>query len=216
MITASPLRGRDGPIPGGLTRRVMDYSRRTSKFNLFSAPPTMRLAIFTILILLPFWAVLSSSAEIRQELLAGTYPATLRNLETAGVTLAYRVTLLPGENPDFTLLYPRPLAWGLEARGGWLWKPQDTGEAALLLNLSYDLDLGRGYGLFFLIGGGGSYSGADYDSVAKHFNFVERAGIGVRVGPGIVQFSYEHRSNGGLWSPNRGIDLVTAEAGMEF
>jgi hypothetical protein len=176
----------------------------------------MRRAFFTTLtlILLPAFPVQSSG--IRQELLAGTYPVTVRNLKTEGVTLAYRIAFLPEAGQGFSLLYPRPLAWGLEARGGWLWKPDDTGEAALLLNLSYDLDLGRKFELFFLIGGGGSYSGAVYANVAKHFNFIERTGIGVRVGRALFQVSYEHRSNGGLWSPNRGIDLVTAEAGMVF
>ncbi len=176
----------------------------------------MRRAFFATLTLLLLPAIPGKSAGIRQELLAGTYPVTVRNLKTEGITLAYRLSFLPEAEGNFTLLNPRPLVWGLEARGGWLWKPDDTGEAALLLNLSYDLDLGRGFELFFLIGGGGSYSGADYASVARHFNFVERTGIGVRVGRGIFQLSYEHRSNGGIWSPNRGIDLVTAEAGMVF
>ncbi|MDP8236871.1 MAG: acyloxyacyl hydrolase [Candidatus Erginobacter occultus] len=212
----SLLRGRDGFFPGGLTRRVMDYSRQTPEFNLFSALCPMRRAIFTILILLPLSAFPAKSGEIRQELLGGTYLSTLRNLKTEGATLAYRIAFLSEPGQEFSLFYPGPLSWGFEARGGWLWKPRDTGEAALLLNLSYDLDLGRGTGVFFLVGAGGSYSGANYDNVARHFNFTERAGLGGRFGRCLVQISYEHRSNGGLWSPNRGIDLITAEAGIEF
>lgn len=176
----------------------------------------MRRFIFTILIVLLLPAFPAKSGEIRQELLGGTYLSTLRNLKTEGATLAYRIAFLSEPKQKFSLFYPGPLYWGFEARGGFLWKPEDAGEAAVLLNLAYDLDLGREIGIFFLIGGGASYSSVDYTRVAKHFNFIERTSIGGRFDRFIVQLSYEHRSNGGLWSPNRGIDLITAEAGIEF
>jgi hypothetical protein len=176
----------------------------------------MRHLILTILTILLLPAFPAKSGEIRQELLGGTYLATLRNLKTEGATLAYRIAFLSEPEQYFSLFYPGPLYWGLEARGGFLWKPEDAGEAAILLNLAYDLDLGQKTGIFFLIGGGASYSSADYNRVAKHFNFIERTSIGGRFDRFIVQLSYEHRSNGGIWSPNRGTDLITAELGIEF
>ncbi|MDP8215511.1 MAG: acyloxyacyl hydrolase [Candidatus Euphemobacter frigidus] len=146
----------------------------------------------------------------------GSYVSTLRNLNTEGVVLAYRLWFKPGQDDGFSILHPRPLELGFELRGGCLWKPKDTGEGSLLIDLKYELDPGNDFGFYLLAGLGGNYSGVSYTEVATHFNFIERGSLGIRIFRFIIQTSYEHRSNAGLRSPNRGIDLLTVSLGLRY
>ncbi|MFH1038201.1 MAG: acyloxyacyl hydrolase [PVC group bacterium] len=160
--------------------------------------------------------VTETRADVDQELFLGAYVSTLRNLPTRGVTGAYRIWLKAGADQGFSILYPRPFTLGCELRGGWLWGPDDTGEVSLLVDLKYELDLYDDFGFYLLISGGGNYSGASYESVPTHVNFIDRGSFGIRIYRVLLQASYEHRSNAGLDAPNRGVDLITASVGYRF
>ena len=162
------------------------------------------------------FTALCFGAGIEQEVFVGGYIDTLRNLDTKGGTIAYRLWLMPGKDQGFSIIYPQPITLGFEVRGGYLWEPQHTWEASVMLDLKYEFNLIKNINVYLLIGSGGNYSGVDYEAVATHYNFINRASLGVCVYGGIVQISYEHRSNGFFREPNRGVDLITASLGYRF
>lgn len=157
---------------------------------------------------------------IQHEILFGAYAYTLRNLDTQGITLAYRFWLTRSEieknKQGFSILYPRPIILGFEIRGGRLHKPETGWEAELALDLKYEIDFSRDFGAFIFVSGGGSYSEMDYINVPTHYNFVSRGGVGLRLEDLFFQAAYEHRSNGHFRSPNRGLDAITASVGARF
>ncbi len=173
------------------------------------------------LLLISAGALFSPRAEaIDQEVLFGGYAYTLRNLETRGMILAYRIWLTKSEAEEkklnFSLLYPRPIVIGFEVRGGRLHKPDTGWEAELTMDFKYEIDFSWDFGAFIFLAGGGSYSDIDYTNVPTYYNFVTRGGVGLRFERLFFQTAYEHRSNGHLRSANRGIDAVTASVGARF
>ncbi len=176
----------------------------------------MRLLPTIVLFCLLVSSAPAARAAIRQELFLGGYVSTLRNRETRGGTAAYRIWLTAGADQGFSLLYPLPFTLGCELRGGWLREPDAAGEVSLLVDLKYELDLHRDFGFYLLASGGGNYTGADYESVPTHVNFIDRGSVGIRLYRFLLQASYEHRSNAGLEAPNRGVDLITASVGYRF
>ncbi len=177
-----------------------------------------RSLIFLLLSVFLAWCPFPAAGEGgdpgAMETLFGTYIYTDRNLETHGATFAFRYWFLDPES-GFSLPYPHPLSWGLEGRGGFLTAPETGWEGAALLNLRYDLDLGRDFGAYVFLGGGGSYTSVDYTR-STNWNFISRAGLGLRFQGFLLQAALEHRSNAGLSSVNRGLDVFTAEAGFRF
>lgn len=157
---------------------------------------------------------------IDQEVLFGGYAYTLRNLDTSGMILAYRIWLTKSEAEEkkmkFSLIYPRPIVIGFEARGGRLHKPDAGWEAELTLDFKYEIDFTWDFGAFIFLAGGGSYSDIDYTNVPTHYNFVTRGGVGLRLERLFFQTAYEHRSNGHLRPSNRGMDAITASVGVRF
>ncbi len=149
------------------------------------------------------------------EILLGCYPATPRNSQTQGITLTGRIWFPPKKEESFSLLYPRPLVWGLEVRAGWLWAPEFAGEKAILGLLKYEGKITVNGSIYGFIGSGGSYSSAHYSNSTRA-NFISRGGLGLRFHSFLFQAALEHRSNAGLSSHNRGVDLVTAALGYRF
>ena len=171
---------------------------------------------------LPFLFSLFSplSAASEQEAFLGTYLTTLRNLETRGIILAYRYWLTRDEEErlekGFSIFYPYPICLGFEVRGGYLTRPEDGLECALMINLRYELPIANELCSGFFLGTGGSYSEMKYEKVATHANFINRAGVYFKCYRFLIQSAYEHRSNGHLCSHNRGLDVITASLGYRF
>lgn len=156
---------------------------------------------------------------LENEVLFGTYVDTLRNLETRGGTFSYRLWLSDWEEPadiPFSLLYPRPLVWGVEAGAGQVYEPESAWEGSLCLLLKIEGDITRDLGAYFLAAGGGSYSDASYERMSEPMNFCIRAAAGIRLERVILQGTYEHRSNAGFEQPNRGLDVLVASMGFRF
>ncbi len=177
--------------------------------------------IITILTAGLFLSLASSVfGEVEHEILLGTYLTTLRNLNTRGTTLAYRcwLTRAGAERREngFSVFYPFPLIVGFEVRTGYLTRPDEGLEGALMLNLRYQpVEFNKFVGGLFL-GTGASYSDMNYEKVATHLNFINRGGIYLGWNGCILQSAYEHRSNGHLCSHNRGLDVITASLGYRF
>lgn len=183
--------------------------------------PVNCLLRFPTFLLLPFflaWCPFPAAGEEANpgdmEVLFGTYVYTDRNLETQGATFAFRYWFLDPES-GFSLFYPHPLSWGLEGRGGFLTSPDTGWEGAAMLNLRYDLGLGGDFGVYAFLGAGGSYTSIDYTR-STNWNFILRTGLGLRFQGFLLQAAVEHRSNAGLSSFNRGLDVLTAAAGFRF
>lgn len=160
----------------------------------------------------------AAAEAVEQDLIFGGYVLTIKNLSTRGALLSYRLWFTPpAERSDrFSLIHPRPFTWGFEAKGGKLNHPEEAWEAMLALKLKYELEVLPGTGFFATLGGGGSYSEADYHAVPTKYSFVGRAGLGWRLDHFLVQAVFEHRSNGGIRRPNRGVDLLEAGVGFRF
>jgi len=171
-------------------------------------------AIFTALALI--FTALISGGEVDQEIFLGGYVYTPRNLHTEGGTAAYRLWFVPCEDESFSIIYPKPLTLGFEARGGYIWEPEHTWEASIMIDLKYEFNLNKDIAVYILAGTGGNYSGVEYESVATNYNFISRGGVGICIYRAIIQTAYEHRSNAGLEQPNRGVDLVTVSLGYRF
>jgi len=171
-------------------------------------------SIFTAFALI--FTALISGGEIEQEIFLGGYVYTPRNLHTEGGTAAYRIWFIPGEDQSFSIIHPQPLTLGFEARGGYLWEPEHTWEASIMIDLKYEFNLNENIAIYLLGSTGGNYSGIDYEAVATHYNFTSRGSLGISIYRAIIQTSYEHRSNAGLEQPNRGVDLVTVSLGYRF
>lgn len=159
---------------------------------------------------------LIAEVGVDQEIFLGGYVYTPRNLHTEGGTASYRLWLLPGDDQGFSIFYPQPLTLGFEARGGYIWEPDHTWEASIMIDLKYEFNLNKHIAAYLLGGTGGNYTGVDYKSVATHYNFINRGSLGICIYQAIIQTSYEHRSNAGLRQPNRGVDLVTVSLGYRF
>ncbi len=160
----------------------------------------------------------AAAEAVEHDLIFGGYVLTIKNHSTRGALLTYRLWLTPpAGGPDrFTPLYPRPFTWGFEVKGGKLNHPEEAWEAVLALKLKYELEFLPGTGFFATLGGGGSYSEADYHAVPTNYSFVGRVGLGWRLDHFLVQTVFEHRSNGGIRKPNRGVDLLEVGAGFRF
>ena len=152
---------------------------------------------------------------VEPEILLGWYPATLRNHRTQGLILTGRLWFPPKKEKPFTLLYPRPLVWGVEIRTGWLYLPETGGEKAILGLLKYEGEITVNCSIYGFIGSGGSYSSTRYAN-STHANFITRGGLGFLFHPWLFQIAYEHRSNAHLSAHNRGVDLVTGALGYRF
>jgi len=156
---------------------------------------------------------------LENEILFGNYVYTLRNLETRGVTASYRLWFSDWEEPPgraFSLLYPRPLTWGVEAGAGRVYRPESAWEGSLSLLLKLEENFTRDIGAFVLASGGGSYSQAHYEYMSTDLNFSVRAALGIRLQRFILQGAYEHRSNAGIKRPNRGMDVLLVSLGFRF
>ncbi|GEM_PF-958698 len=162
------------------------------------------------------FATLIVGGGVEQEMFLGGYVYTPRNLHTEGGTAAYRIWFLPGDDRGLSIIYPQPLTLGFEARGGYLWKPENAWEASIMIDLKYEFNLIENIAIYLLGSTGGNYSGVEYESVATHYNFINRGSLGICIYQAIIQTSYEHRSNAGLEQPNRGVDLITVSAGYRF
>jgi len=146
----------------------------------------------------------------------GGYAYTPRNLHTEGGTAAYRIWFIPDEDQSISVIYPKPLTLGFEARGGYIWEPEHTWEASIMIDLKYEFILSKNIAVYLLASTGGNYSGVEYQSVATNYNFINRGTGGICIYRTIIQTSYEHRSNAGLEQPNRGVDLVSASVGYRL
>jgi len=171
-------------------------------------------AIFAALSLI--FPTLIVGGGVEQEIFLGGYVYTPRNLHTDGGTAAYRIWFIPDEDQSISIIYPKPLTLGFEARGGYIWEPEHTWEVSIMIDLKYEFNISEKIALYLAAGTGGNYSGVDYSSVATHYNFTSRGTLGICIYRTLIQTSYEHRSNAGLEQPNHGVDLVTVSLGYRF
>ena len=179
-----------------------------------------KLKIFVFGVLVTALTLLPAAARgFEHDLLFGGYVNTLRNLDTQGMTLAYHLWITPSperSREGASFLYPLPFNWGLELKGGRLNRPQEAWEVALLAQIKYELEIFPRLGFFATLGGGGSYTEAEYTSIPTDYSFVGRIGLGCRIEHFLIQVVYEHRSNGGIVRPNRGLDLIETAVGFRF